>query len=367
MEITRTTLLVCCLLVFEQSIQAAVPAGYVIEWGGWDTVTGAARPPKLILSNAVAISAGRTQCLGLKDDGTVNAWSWNRNGEITFDNIVTTGGGGGDGKTFIEIRPEIWTNGVVKINGQVLNDIISVAIGSQFGIGLKRDGTVIGWGKNSVPVGPSNVIAIAAASLASLGVKSDGTVIQWVGVKGFPGYGQFDVVPGLSNIIAVAIGETYHGTRTVALKKDGTVVRWGGESIYNDATPPTGLSNVVAIAAGSSHTLALKSDGTVIGWGFNNVGQATGIPTTNSPNISAGQVTIGGQILSNVVSVAANHGYSLALKNDGTMITWGRMANDLYHITVPAGLSNVVAIAAGDNFCLAITTNRIVAENFRKK
>jgi alpha-tubulin suppressor-like RCC1 family protein len=366
MKITGITLLLCYLFAFRQLTQAAAPAGYVIEWG-WNTATGMAAPAKLVLSNTVAISAGRIQCLALKDDGTVNAWSWNRKGEITFDNIVTTGGGGGggDGEDFIQIPPEVLTNGVVKINDQVLNDIISVAIGSQFGIGLKQDGIVIGWGKNSVPVGPSNVVAIAAASFSSLGVKSDGTVIQWVGVKRFPGHGQFDMVPGLSNVIAVAIGETSQGTRNVALIKDGTVAHWGGESVYNDATPPAGLTNVVAIAAGNSHTLAVKSDGTVIGWGFNDVGQATGVPTTNSQNTAAGQVTIGGQILSNVVSIAANSGYSMALKKDGTVITWGRMVNNLYPATVPEGLSNVVAITAGVNFCLAITTNNAVATKFR--
>jgi hypothetical protein len=43
------------------------------------------------------------------------------------------------------------------------------------------------------------------------------------------------------------------------------------------------------------------------------------------------------------------------------------MVNDLYPATVPAGLSNVVAIAAGESFCLAITTNRSVAERFQAK
>jgi len=46
-----------------------------------------------------------------------------------------------------------------------------------------------------------------------------------------------------------------------ALKSDGTVATWGA-CLY----PPTGLSNVVAIAAGNGHSLALKEDGTVVGW-----------------------------------------------------------------------------------------------------
>jgi hypothetical protein len=43
------------------------------------------------------------------------------------------------------------------------------------------------------------------------------------------------------------------------------------------------------------------------------------------------------------------------------------MVNDLYPVTVPEGLSDVVAIAAGaEDFCLAITTNRVVADRFRR-
>jgi alpha-tubulin suppressor-like RCC1 family protein len=110
----------------------------------------------------------------------------------------------------------------------------------------------------------------------------------------------------------------------------------------------------------------LKSDGTVIGWGFNNVGQATGIPSTNSPAISAGQVKIGEQVLSNIVAIAASRGFSMALRQDGRVVAWGRMINDLYPATVPHGLSNVVAIAAGESFCLAITTNSAVADQFRR-
>jgi alpha-tubulin suppressor-like RCC1 family protein len=122
----------------------------------------------------------------------------------------------------------------------------------------------------------------------------------------------------------------------------------------------------VAIAAGDNHSLALKSDGTVIGWGFNTFGQATGTPTTNSPNTSSGPVLIGGQVLTNAVSIAASREYSLALKQDGTVVSLGRMVNGLYPVNIPAGLSNVIAIAAGENSCLAITMNSAVAERFRR-
>jgi alpha-tubulin suppressor-like RCC1 family protein len=372
MQIIRTTFRICCLLAFRQFLQAAPPSGYVLEWG-WNTSTGNAAPAMQVLSNAVAISAGRLHCLALKDDGTVVAWGGNFRGEPTFDNTLLTTGEGGftDESGFHRTHTnttKIMTNGIVRINGQVLGNIVAIAAGAGFSVGLRRDGTVTEWGENSVPIGPSNVVAIAAAGSTSLALKRDGTVIQWAAVKWSPDYGQFNEVPGLSNVIAVAIGNTSQGTRNVALKKNGTVASWGSETIYKDATPPAGLSNVVAVAAGGGQTLALRGDGTIIGWGFNKVGQATGVPTTNDPCISAGtEVRINGEILSNIVSIAAGRGYSMALKKDGTIVTWGRMVNDLYPVTVPAGLSNAVAISAGDNFCLAITTNSAVAAKFRQK
>ena len=75
---------------------------------------------------------------------------------------------------------------------------------------------------------------------------------------------------------------------------------------------------------------------------------------------SRGLVTIGGSILTNAVAIASGGGVSMALKSDGTVVTWGFSPYNAQK--VPDGLSNVVAIADG---CLAITTNRAVAEKFR--
>ena len=91
---------------------------------------------------------------------------------------------------------------------------------------------------------------------------------------------------------------------------------------------PSGLTNIVLIAAGDSHSLALRGDGKVIGWGDNFFGQRR-VPTG----------------LANIVAIAAGSEHSLALRADGTVIAWGR--NDSGQTTVPASLTNVVAIAAG--------------------
>jgi hypothetical protein len=112
-----------------------------------------------------------------------------------------------------------------------------------------------------------------------------------------------------------------------------------GANSFGQTNVPAGLSNAVAIAAGNGHNLALRTDGTVVSWGYNQDG-ATDVPVG----------------LSNVVAIAAGQGDSLALRGDGTVVAWGPNASG--DTTIPAGLSNVVAIAAGVYFYLALVGDR---------
>jgi hypothetical protein len=76
-------------------------------------------------------------------------------------------------------------------------------------------------------------------------------VVAW----GYNYDGQTNVPPGLSNVVAIAAGSTHN----LALKRDGTVIAWG-RNTFAQTNVPAGLSNVVAIAAGDFHNLALLGD-----------------------------------------------------------------------------------------------------------
>ena len=108
-------------------------------------------------------------------------------------------------------------------------------------------------------------------------MKADGTVVAW-GENQHHGFaGQATVPTELTGVAAIAAG----GFHSLALKTDGTVVGWGSNlgnqhftgSDYDEffvteqATPPAGLSGVAALAAGALHSLALRADGTPLGWG----------------------------------------------------------------------------------------------------
>ncbi len=121
---------------------------------------------------------------------------------------------------------------------------------------------------------------------------------------------------------------------SLALKSDGTVTGWGND-LSGQSTAPPGLSNVVAIAAGTLHSLALTSEGTVVAWGSNNYGQT---------NVPAG--------LTNVVAIAAGGDHNLALTGAGKLVAWGY--NGFGETNVPPALANVVTMACGDDYNLAV-------------
>ena len=240
-----------------------------------------------------------------------------------------------------------------------------IAAGQWHNLALQTDGTVVGWGANgsgqtAIPAGLTNCLAVAAGGSHSLALQGDRTVVGW----GDNSVGQTNIPAGLGDVAALAAGFGH----SLALRTNGTVVGWG-ENEYGQTHIPAGLSNVMAIAAGANHSLALKADGTVVGWGNNYYGQATGVPQASPPFTSEGIVMVAGHALSNVVAIAAGEGYSLALLRDGTVFGWGQnshgeatgvpsnqippMGSSVVRVAGQT-LSNVTAIAAGGEHSLAL-------------
>jgi alpha-tubulin suppressor-like RCC1 family protein len=173
----------------------------------------------------------------------------------------------------------------------------------------------------------SAIPAVAANySVMSWGFNNDGELgngtVQTASPNGtdIPG-----PVRGLLGVVAIAAG----GTFGMALKSDGTVWAWGfnntgqlGNGTVTSSDVPvqvSGLTGIVAIAAGTDHGLALKSDGTIWAWGDNADGELGNYPFTLENTDTP--VQVGG--VSGVASIAAGDSFSMALKTDGTVWTWG--------------------------------------------
>ena len=212
---------------------------------------------------------------------------------------------------------------------------------------LKSDGTVsaFGSGATNVPNNLSGVTAIACGGTHDLALKADGTITGWLSPTAAlqSNYGQATNYPAATNVVAIAAGYAH----SLALRADGSVVAWG-YGADNSTSVPSGITNVIAVAAGgsaigSSFSLALRTDGTVVQWG--NV-------INNYPAPSG---------LSNVVAISAGGQHATALKRDGTVVTWGYAYIGLASNTIPADLTNVIAIASGGDHDLALFGTRAPA------
>jgi len=184
---------------------------------------------------------------------------------------------------------------------------------------------------------------ISCSVITTCGLRKDGTVWCW----GYGEYGQMgngtkrssslptqvkspDGNGVFEKAVAVAAGHTH----ACALKKDGTVWVWGlndrgqlgnGSTVEQRSLPvqvrtPDGkgfLQSIVAIAAGVGHCLALKNDGTVFSWGENVVGQL-------GDNTTADRfLPVKVKEFKDVVSVGCGWHHSLAVCKDGTLWGWG--------------------------------------------
>jgi hypothetical protein len=255
-----------------------------------------------------------------------------------------------------------------------LSSVVRVAGGGFHSLALKADGTVAAWGagttvgtdpnfgQSRVPADLQNVVAIAAGGYHSLALKADGTIAAW----GLGQYGATTVPAGLNNVVAIAAGD-YH---SLALKGDGSVVVWGGSSEVNIV--PSTATDLIAVASAGPNILGLRSNGTLVRWGETNV-----VPWGSGfVGVAAGSggclaLESGGRLVSldsddlppdmpPVSAMAAGFLHNLALKPDGTVLSWGFLASSLGMGEVPAGLTNVIDIACGDYHNLAAVAAPVV-------
>jgi hypothetical protein len=186
---------------------------------------------------------------------------------------------------------------------------VAISARGYHSIGLKRDGTVVGVGRNDK--GQRNVsswkdiVDVTTSQGHTVGLKKDGTVVA----TGDNKYGQCNV-SSWTDIVAISAGY-YH---TVGLKKDGTVVT---TEYIKDQEHPYGFNgqhnvgdwtDVVAISACSEYTIGLKKDGTILATKFT----GKDYEYKEMGDVSAWR---------NIVAITISDGIVLGIQSDGRIIS----------------------------------------------
>ncbi len=211
--------------------------------------------------------------------------------------------------------------------GAVTTNVQSVGVGTGFGVVLKRDHTVSGWGT------PPTIPAVINRNINELAVN--GAHLLLLNAAGQVWSNQFDT-RGPLPIRHIAAGPDF----AVAIGENGQPYVWATNSNEGLQTFPPAATTLVDVAAGSYHIVALRADGRVVAWG--------------AGSHDVGQADVPYRALSNVVAIAAGDQFSIALRDDGSLVAWGDVpAGTDTQLTSLSADRNVVALAAGAGVVVA--------------
>jgi len=145
----------------------------------------------------------------------------------------------------------------------------------------------------------------------------------------------------VKSVAMVVVPESEYSTKqeVIFLKADGTLVKWGEWFFSHEdgftkrielpvldvlGNPVTG---VVSISSGGGRSLvALKENGTLLTLGENWSGQLGNNSLVNSA-VAVSVVDGSGNLVTDIQAIASGYGHSIALKSDGTVLTWGNNYN----------------------------------------
>ncbi|WP_036672680.1 RCC1 domain-containing protein [Paenibacillus sp. HGF5] len=282
-------------------------------------------------TNIVSISSKGYHTLALLDNGTVLSWGSNMVGQL------------GNGKQGLNFSTSFAQPVYENVNGElkVLANIVAVEASQQYSLALSADGTVYGWGLNA-----SN----------ELGRPFEGTYYYPTAIS----------IAGLPPIEQISAGVTH----AAALAKDGTVWAWGDNQsgavgngrqmeyverpVQVKKNASEFLTGIKQIHAGNWFTMAVTENGELLGWGYNGAYQL-GDLTLVSHSYPVHALDKNKNPLNGIKKVSTGNDYTLALKEDGTLLSWGvngygQLGSDTLQGTYSNYPKPVLDKASGDAF-----------------
>ncbi|HVZ51759.1 MAG TPA: Ig-like domain repeat protein, partial [Pseudolabrys sp.] len=270
------------------------------------------------LSHVVAVAAGAYHSCALTATGRVSCWGYNNNGQLGSDpNVVGTS----------HSAPlDTGLTGIAALGAGYAHTCAVTAGGGVKCWGGNTYGQLgvdTGGESSSTPLdtGLAGVVALSAGTNHSCALTATGGVTCW----GFGGNGQVGDLSNLTGVVAIASGTNHN----CALTASGGVKCWGynaagqlGNNSTTSSNTPVDVSGltsgVVAIAAGGDHTCALTAAGRVACWGANVDGQLG-----TDPNVASSSATPLDTGLSGIVAIAAGVSQTCALTAAGAAKCWG--------------------------------------------
>jgi RHS repeat-associated protein len=300
------------------------------------------------LNDATSIDSDSFHTCALRASGQVACWGLNNDGEL------------GDGSR---------VNRATAVPVQGLTSVTGTAAGFNHSCASLASGSAVCWGSNlnqilgdgtsidrPTPVavlGLSNVLQLNTGKSNACAVTQSGQVACWGGNP-----------PALQTIAGVS-GATKVTSflHWCAILSNGHLSCWGangsgqlGDGTTTSRTTPaevSGLTQVVAVDAGESHTCAVRQNGEVWCWG-NALPSGAAVPSLVPAQVAG---------ISGATDITAGGLFSCAVRNDGSVWCWGnnalgqlgqgsRGSQSLIPLAV-AGVQGAVQVAAGNTHACA--------------
>jgi len=353
--------------VYEDGALASIDGAFANQpSGGWRLSLDAG--PESPAANQ-AVGFGEVVGLRLEGRGTASAWGRDHRGQLGLGSTAAR-----------RFDP---------LTSPAFGEAVDAAIGLEHSLVLRQDGTLLASGENDLgqlgdgtetpsatPVEvalPSSVdvTAVAAGESHSLALLEDGRVFAW----GENDFGQLGDGTEETRLAPVEVDLSGFGSppldvlaanwSSYALLEDGTLLGWGrnsggqlGDGSEEGKLTPVAAdlsafeSGVDSAAVGDDNALAILESGELAGWGANFTGQVGDGTEIDRPEPVAVDVSEFG---SPVTEVSLGRDHSMALLEDGRVLTWGanldlqlgsEEAGDRLEPELVPGIEDAVEIAA---------------------